>query len=142
MAVFDMMDLRHVDRTTAAPTSSDASKRMDQSNQSEQTEFWSRSALDGVRDPWCWSWSLDAEATSALNLPVLDLLPEFNDPEITFPCFGWDQDFNSRFDHTNLNRHQVVRRACFGQGGCPREVHHELLRFFFVESRKLIDHQW
>jgi len=39
VAVFDMMDLHHVDRTTAAPTSSDASKRMDQSNQPEQTEI-------------------------------------------------------------------------------------------------------
>ena len=39
VAVFDMMDLRQVDRTTVAPTFSDASKRMDQSNQPEQTEI-------------------------------------------------------------------------------------------------------
>ena len=115
---------------------------LDQPNQSEQPEFLTGSTFDGVRDPWCWSWSLDAEATSALNFPVLDLLAEFNDPEITFPRLRWNQDFNSRFDHTNLDRHQVVRRACFGQGGGPGEVHHELLRFFFVQSRKLVDHQW
>ena len=74
-----MMNLHQVDRTTATPTFSDASERMDQSNQSEQTEFCSRLTFDGVGDPWCRSWSLDTESTSALNLPVLDLLAEFND---------------------------------------------------------------
>ena len=136
-----MMDLHHVDRTTASPTFSDASKRINQSNQSEQPEFLTGSAFDGVRDPWCWSWSLDAEPAKTLNFPVLDLLAEFNDPKITFPRLSWNQNFHSRFNHTNLNRHQVVRGACFGQGGCPGEVHHELLRFFFVEPWKLVDHQ-
>ena len=45
VAVFDMMDLHQVDRTTAAPTFSDASKRINQSNQSEQPEFFDRFSL-------------------------------------------------------------------------------------------------
>ena len=77
-------------------------------------------------------WPLDAEATS-LNLPVLDLLAEFNDPKITFPVSVGTKISTRAQPHepepTSSGTQDLLR-----SGWLLEEVHHELFRFFFVES--------
>ena len=99
-------NLQHVDRTMKGLAFWHACTQLVQSNQSEQPESWVCSTLYWVRNPWGWSWSLHSEAAGALNLPVLNLLGELNNPQVAFSCLRWNQHFNPSFE---TNRSTILR---------------------------------